>query len=671
MLARVERRSAGMDMKFTNQLITTISLFVLMVVVIVLIGAGTSFYQMGALYQQRQVDTVLRLVDEGWLASRAQPAVIDVWLPKILEVNGIIDFTLLRHDSPIYHSGRIDAAATAGDLFTIEYVSALEAEPNLTARLVLRPPFYNIDHSFSALAGILCAILLVFSGALWLLIWFRRQFYGLELLDLRSQSILQDRVGSLSHDSRQEWPHQTSQALDKLLLALEDASKERSRFDSFMRANVFFDKKMGIGNRIFFDNRLEAALNDPACHGGALLLVEIQDLVQINYHFGYERGDELLTAASIYMSHFVRGTPGALQARYTGTTFALLLPNTVENEAKEAARQVMKLLRRLNWPEEITDPAIYIGGVCFRIGESLMQIHEEAELALRSAELQGGDGYFIYHKGVTEESMGKGTVRWRTLLSRVLAQDKIQLDRQGIYQELNQAPIMYELLARIQDEKGRELSAGQFFPMADKCGLLNELDRNIISQALALLPEAELGTRLAVNLSASSLLQPQFQSWLVFELLQRPKAQLNKLVIDLSEAQVSRHFAALVKPLRALKALGCCLAVDHAGQDVVSTQYVQDYQLNYLKLHPSLVRDIDTKSVNQMAVSSLIGNSLSSQTKVIAMGVETRAEWLCLLQLGVYAGQGYYFAYPERSLGAVPWVAPSVAAENPLPWASS
>ena len=481
-------------MKFTKQLITTISLYMLTVVVIVLIGAGTSFYQMGSLHQQRQVDTVLRLVDEGWQASGAKPEMIDAWLPKILEVNGIIDFTVLRGDSPVYRSMRADEAATAGDLFTMEYVAALEAEPNLTAHLVLRPPFYNIDHSFVALAGIVGAILLVFAGALWMLRWLRRQFYGLELLDIRSQYILDDKLSLLAHDTHQEWPHQASQALDKLLLALKDAGKERSRFDSFMRANVFLDKKMGIGNRVFFDNRLEAALNDSACHGGALLLVEIQDLAKINYHFGYDRGDELLTAAAIYMGHFVRDIPDALQARYTGTTFALLLPNTVESEAQEAARQVMKLLRRLNWPEEITDPAIYVGGVCFRLGESLLQIHEEAELALRSAELQGGDGYFIYHKGVTEESMGKGTVRWRTLLSRVLAQGSIRLDRQGIYLGLEQPPIMYELLARIQDEQGRELSAGQFFPMAEKCGLLNELDRNIITQALARLPDIEQST---------------------------------------------------------------------------------------------------------------------------------------------------------------------------------
>ena len=51
-----------------------------------------------------------------------------------------------------------------------------------------------------------------------------------------------------------------SQALDHLLAELADARKERSRFDNFIRSNAFVDKMTGIGNRLFFDNRLESAI---------------------------------------------------------------------------------------------------------------------------------------------------------------------------------------------------------------------------------------------------------------------------------------------------------------------------------------------------------------------------------------------------------------------------
>lgn len=633
-------------MRFTNQLTATISLCILAAVMMVLVGAGISFYQMGAVYQQRQVDSVVRLVNESWKTDTEQQEIIDKWLPAFLDVNDIIELVVLQEDRPLY---RFDApqSLSANEL-SLEYQRSLSAYPQLNLQLVLRPPFYQLDHSMAALSGVTGAILLVFLGTLFILRWFRRQLRGAELLDLRGQFILQGKLKLLQHDPTEEWPHFASQALDKLLLDLKDAGKERSRFDTYMRANVFVDKKTGIGNRVFFDNRLEAALNDSASHSGALLLVELQDLEQINYHLGYERGDEILSSASIYLSHFIRRFPGALQARYNGNTFALLFPNQVESEALEAARQVMKLLRRLHWPDDVSNPALYIGGVCFRYEEQLQQVQEEAELALRSAALQGGDGYFMYYKGVTEENMGKGTVRWRTLLSRLLEQDLIMLDRQGVFTDVKKPPIKYELLARIHDEQGRELSAGHFLPMAEKCGLLKELDKALVVRALALLQQDDQGTTLSLNVSADSLLNGEFHSWLVFELIQRPKSLLNHLVIELSEAQVSRHFQALSKPLRALKALGCRLAVDHAGQDVVSAQYIKDYELDYLKLHSSLVRDINSKPTNQMAVRSLIGNCVGTSTQVIAMGVENAAEWHCLSQLGIHAGQGYFFACPER-----------------------
>ncbi|ATG75267.1 RNase E specificity factor CsrD [Zobellella denitrificans] len=633
-------------MKFTSQFIATITLCVLAAVLMVLVGAGISFYQMGSAYQQRQVDAVVRLVDEGWRAGTEQQDSIDRWLPALLDVNDIIDFSVLDGQRILYRY-QAESRLSASEL-SLEYRRNLMAHPDLSVRLVLRPPFYDIDHSLAAVSGLTAAILLVFVGLLFSLRWFRRQLRGAELLDLRGQLILDGKLGLLQHNPQEEWPHHASQALDKLLRELKDAGKERSRFDTFIRANVFVDKKIRIGNRVFFDNRLDAALNDPASHSGALLLVELQDLEYINYNLGYERGDELLSSASVYLGHLIRRYPGALQARYTGNTFALLFPNLVESEALEAARQVMKLLQRLHWPDDIREPALFIGGVCFRYGEPLNQVEEEAELALRSAALQGGDGYFMYYKGVTEENSGKGTVRWRTLLGRQLEQDLIRLDRQGIYTGEQPEPVIHELLARIHDEQGRELSAGHFIPMAEKCGLLQELDRAIMLRCLTLLQEGDRRSTLAVNISAASLLNRGFHRWLIFELIQLPKSQLSELVIELSEAQVSRHFQALIKPLRALKALGCRLAVDHAGQDVVSTQYIRDYELDYLKLHPSLVRDIDHKPVNQMAVRSLVGNCAGGRTRVIAVGVETQAEWECLHQLGAYAGQGYYFARPER-----------------------
>ena len=75
----------------------------------------------------------------------------------------------------------------------------------------------------------------------------------------------------------------------------------------------------------------------------------------------------------------------------------------------------------------------------------------------------------------------------------------------------------------------------------------------------------------------------------------------------------------------------------------MSIHYIKEFELSFLKIHPSLVRDIQHRPLNQMAVRSLVGGCANSQTQVIAVGVESEAEWRVLQSLGVVAGQGHWF----------------------------
>jgi RNase E specificity factor CsrD len=202
-------------------------------------------------------------------------------------------------------------------------------------------------------------------------------------------------------------------------------------------------------------------------------------------------------------------------------------------------------------------------------------------------------------------------------------------------------------VVHVAPPQDRELQAGVFMPMAEKAGLLLPLDKLVVAQTLRLLRQRqEPSCPISLSLCAQSLLNREFQRTLFFDLFQLPRSINENLVLQLSEAQVTRHYEALKRPLRALRMLGCQLAIDHAGQDVVSTQYIKEFEINFLKLHPSLVREIHSRQVNQMAVRSLVGGCANTQTRVIAVGVESGDEWKMLRHLGVHAGQGPWFAEP-------------------------
>ena len=383
---------------------------------------------------------------------------------------------------------------------------------------------------------------------------------------------------------------------------------------------------------------------------GGVLLIDLACLEELEADQFELLGHDLMMEASATIGAFVRKHNGALQARYAGQVFAVLLPNMSESEMVDSASQLLKSLQRLHWPQEVNpETAVYLGAVCYQAEDSLLKVQEEAELALKSARLQGHNGWFLYEKQLDEEQSSKGTVRWRTLISRRLEEHGIEFYTQPIQQDRGQVVLQQELLTYLHDEQGRALQAGIFMPMAEKVGLLLQLDRLVAEQTLALLRQrSEQSCPISLTLSAQSLLNREFQRWLFFALFQLPRSTNERLILQLSESQVTRHFEALKRPLRSLRMLGCQLAIDHAGQDVVSTQYIKEFEINFLKLHPSLVREIHARQVNQMAVRSLVGGCANTRTRVLAVGVESGDEWKMLRHLGVHAGQGPWFAEPQR-----------------------
>lgn len=605
---------------------------------IIVLGTSLSFYQTHHAYQQRQLAWLVPLLkmDEQQKANTD----LSTCLTLALESSNINELKVYQGERLVFHypTSPIESFSLPVELF-----QKLMLATDLILEWRLGSPLQDSATLIRLAVIFVCCLIMVLLLGGGMILWLRRQLSGVELLAVRSQLILQNRLYALDHALSDERPTSASQALTQLQEQLHQASKQRSELDTFTRTNVFVDKKMGIGNRLFFENRLEASLSDPNLEMATLLLVELQDLDHINYDLGYQQGDALLLATTLHLEHALQRYADAIPGRYTGNIFAILLPHVGEQEAKAAANYILKSLQRLSWPATIREPAIFIGGVSFAFGELLHQVQEEAELALRSAALQNPNyGYFMYDKGASPDILGNGTVRWRTLLTRALEKDRLILVPQTTYTVAHE-PVMIEFYARINDEQGRKIAAARFMPKAEKCGLLSPLDKAVVQRVLSQLQQPERQLPLSLNLSVASLLQPSFSQWLMFELLPLPKSLLSALSIEFPEKDISRHYQQLAKPLHALKALGCLLTVDHVGKTVVSSQYIKDFGIDYLKLDASLVRDIDSKTINQIAVSSLIGSHVAGG-KVIATGVETAAEWQCLIDLGIDGGQGYFFS---------------------------
>lgn len=157
----------------------------------------------------------------------------------------------------------------------------------------------------------------------------------------------------------------------------------------------------------------------------------------------------------------------------------------------------------------------------------------------------------------------------------------------------------------------------------------------------------------SINLYVIPFSDRRYFKWFRYLLLGLTQKQRACLCFEFNESQLVRHLDYMRPVVRMISGFGCKVVVSEAGRMIVSTHYIKDLKVDYLKLHRSLVKKVEHRHENQLFVRSMLGVCRGSETKVIAVGVESEDEWLTLKSLGVHGGQGRLFA-PEKQLIPAP-----------------
>lgn len=445
-------------------------------------------------------------------------------------------------------------------------------------------------------------------------------------------------------------PHQEQQWLEQALTVLEQelhsSLAERVRLANHIREHTFSDENTGLANRRFFDKRLEMSVQsrDEAVQG-AVLLLQLQHLDQLDV----ESTRQLLQQISATLDGALEAFKGAMIARRGEADFGLLIPEVTPQQAQKLARKILSMLKTLNIPLELdSEDFAHIGIAFYYPGAEPYQILAEADMALRTSQMQGPNSCYMFDEGSLEKNSVKGSVRWRVLLENVIERRQIEFYFQKVVLFGKPQPLYYETLARLRDERGELVNAAIFVPMAYRCGLLGKLDRLIIDSLLKFLQNEghELGD-CALNVSADSLGEPGFEQWLVQRLAEQPR-MASRIIIECAEYGVNANLQRLIPIFATLRALGCRLAIDHVGQAITSTEYLSQLKPDILKLHSSLIREIDSEREHRVFIQSLVSLCEELGTLVLAEGVESAGEWQALAELGLNGGQGYLIARPQK-----------------------
>ncbi|CED62130.1 Putative MSHA biogenesis protein MshH [Moritella viscosa] len=628
-------------MKFTNQLIGFIIVCVLSSIGVVLLGGGVSLRGLAIETQKQNISRLIDVMDEQLAMEDSEPR-FAFWLPELLRAHSVLQLTVEKNGIVSYDfDGR---TADVGDdtPFLKEYHFDLKANSDFKAKVIMLSPYYAMEYPPELFTGVSTGLLIALFGlviAIWLL---KKGMYGAELLSTRSYQILNGDHIKVAVGSGAEWPKATSRAFDKLIADLEDTKQERSRFDSYMRTNAFVDASTGIGNRDFLLNQLEAMLSDPGVIAGTIIKIELYELSQLNYNHGVASVDEMVKSVCELLSKFVERFIGSVLARYRGDQFIILLPRITGSESEIVMKQLYKLLTRISLFTPVDcDELFYTGVAIYNYAERTEEVLENVDQALKIAVLQGCSGWFLYEQEEQTPVYAKGTVRWRGLFDRTFKNNAFYYEQQLILSMEDKLVLGYEIYPRLKDENDEWVHAGVFLPMAEKCGVLKRIDRLTVERAISNLEQGE-PISCGLNLDIQSYLDKRFMRAVYLDIIRLPVRLRAMLHFEIHEYQINRNLEMLLEPVKNLKALGCCIVVDMVGQDVVDSSYIKKLDVDVIKIHHSLVRDLHKRQINQLAISSILGGTINLSTIVIAVGVESKGEWDVLNKLGVYGAQGYF-----------------------------
>jgi len=391
---------------------------------------------------------------------------------------------------------------------------------------------------------------------------------------------------------------------------------------------------------------------------GALLVIGVNALRQVNESLGHAGGDQLLCALAdrlrLMISTLADGgkePPGGevLLGRLGGDEFAVFLPG--EHSREELERFIQRLQR-------VMGEALHIGSQSLRvkssIGVAMVGAEEDkfdlllaaADSARARSRAEGLGGYIFYSplmRRAADELLEK-----EMDLRNALERGEFCLHYQPQWSIESGKVETVEALIRWNHPTRGLVYPGDFIPFAETHGLIDDIGDWVMMEAIrtaACWNATGRPLRMSINVSPKQLYR--------IELIPMLRACLTRfglpphlLEIEITEAAIMHNEAFSLERINGLRRDGVSVALDDFGTGYSNLAQLMSLPMDRLKLDRSLVEHITGDRRQQVVAASIIGMACELGFEVVAEGVEGRAQFELLRLAGCHTIQGYYLARP-------------------------
>ncbi|WP_290589004.1 EAL domain-containing protein [Arenimonas sp. SCN 70-307] len=404
-----------------------------------------------------------------------------------------------------------------------------------------------------------------------------------------------------------------------------------------------------LPNRVLLQDRLSRALADlPQGRRGGLIFLDLDHFKIVNDTLGHEIGDLLLQAVARRLRENVREDDTV--SRQGGDEFVILMPRLAD--PRDAAWVAEKLIEAVSEPYFVDGHELRVGvsiGISLfpEDGDEATLLMKRADAALYHAKEHGRGRYEYYTNAMSERAERRLELERR--LRRAIREGELVPYYQPKVDAQSRWITGLEVLVRWQPTGQPMVPPGEFIPTAEECGLVGQIDAEMLRQACRQCRQWQLDGLLAVPV-AVNLSLAQFDAESVLSLIRETLFETGLdpgyLSVEITETQAMRDTELTREVLAALRQMGVQVAMDDFGTGYSSIGNLQRFGFDAIKVDRSLVAPLPEGRKHMTIVRAVTGMARAFECKVVAEGVETEE----LARLAATAGcnelQGYLFSRP-------------------------
>ena len=435
--------------------------------------------------------------------------------------------------------------------------------------------------------------------------------------------------------------------LESYVSLFSDITKRKKAEDKiYYQAN--YDFLTGLANRNLFIDRFKQsiAVAKREHKSVALLFIDLDGFKHVNDNFGHSKGDQLLKYTAQRIESAVRISDSV--ARLSGDEFAIMLCG--DNDVYTNEKVALKVLAELATPFQLEEKEAHVTasiGIAIypddgHLPEDLLA---KADSAMYKAKEKGKNNVQFFTKEMDIKAQQRRSLEIE--LRKSIKNNELVIHYQPIHELKTGKVVSAEALIRwVHPQKGL-ISPVEFIPLAEDIGFIVEIGDWVLTQACKQARlwqnEVKLAPKVSVNISSAQLHRPDFINKLK-QVLMQSELPPSFLTLEMTESLLIEEDIHTLDKLKTIRNLGIDLSIDDFGTGYSSLSYLKRFPINILKIDRAFIKDITTNHEDEALTCAIISIAKSLNLKVVAEGVEEKAQCEMLAEHHCQFVQGYFFS---------------------------